>query len=132
MRVHQTKEIHIMLLVKFNSYWADEFATEGFALMSQADYDQMVKYYSHMEASFNFGTNEGFENSEYDKISDDLKAFEVSESDVEVLHRLFPELKSSYSPAFGIFPQFGEDCGEEAITELDELAKDRAENQLYY
>lgn len=108
-----------MLLVKFNANWADEFDVNGFALMEQAQYDLLVRYYSHPRASFNFGTNEGFENENGDTIARGFSAEEVSDETVYVLRQAFPELNRSYDPTYGTFPDMSDAC-EEGIAELDE------------
>ena len=108
-----------MLLVKFNANWADEFDVAGFALMQQDQYDLLVRYYSHPCATFNFGTNEGFENEIGDTIARGFSAEEVSDETAYVLRQAFPELNRSYNPSYGIFPSMDDAC-EEGIAELDE------------
>lgn len=109
-------ERYKMLLVKFNANWADVY---GFAPMEQEQYDLLVRYYSHPRASFNFGTNEGFENENGDTIASGFSAEEVSDETVYVLRQAFPDLTRRYNPTYGIFPYMDDAC-EEGIAELDE------------
>jgi hypothetical protein len=95
-----------MLLVKFNSNWADEFDVNGFALMTQEQYDRNLAYYSRPDAYFGFGTNQDMEGPE---IVRGFSAKEVSEDEAAMLRTMFPELKSSYYPVYGMFPYAEED-----------------------
>ena len=101
-----------MLLIKFDSNYADEFDTEGFIVMSQSEW---LKHITHVEKHFEkwnkthepdrwgnrhgievyFGTNESMIYETFDCYRRSFKVAELSESDYEVLKRLFGK---SYGP----------------------------------
>jgi hypothetical protein len=95
-----------MLLVKFSANWADEFDVDGFAIMTQEQYDKNLAFYSRKDAYFGFGTNQDLEGSD---IVRGFSAQEVGDDEVHVLRNLFPELNSSYYPVYGMFPYAEED-----------------------
>lgn len=95
-----------MLLVKFSSNWADEFDVEGFALMTQENYDANIAFYSRADAYFGFGTNQELEGSD---IVQGFKAQPITDAEADTLRKLFPELRSKYYPVYGVFPYAEED-----------------------
>lgn len=87
------------LLVTLNKDWADEFDVHGFKLMDPLEYDKLLAWAEN--ATWYFGTNEGFEDED---LRPYFKAEPVSEEEIAVLCKLFPELQREYSPSVGQFP----------------------------
>jgi hypothetical protein len=110
-----------MQLVKFSSDWADEFTAEGFALMTDEEAETHKEYFSKPRTFF-FGTNEGWEDEEFE-----FTYTEVTEEEAALLKKLIPDLERTTSKViyegkeytftnggdFGQFPRVSEDDEDE-------------------
>ena len=82
------------VLVKFNKNWADEFDVDGYKIYnSEADWnDEKGDLADH---SFMFGTNEGWEEGEFE--DDDFTVIGISNEEAAVLRK-------TLGNEFGTFP----------------------------
>lgn len=95
-----------MYLVKEDSNWADEFGLQGFKLVKADNeeevIEQVVRNCTDKDEKFPielyFGTNEFQEYDTKEDLINDLSIQEITEDDVKVLLKLFP---NCYSTAFG-------------------------------
>jgi len=87
-------------LAKFDKDWADEFSVEGFAVLTESEMNliESVRDCS-VEVSFDFGTNEGWEDEPISEFVAALDIQELSEDQYVCLVGIFGK-------GFGVFPDF--------------------------
>lgn len=85
------------ILVKCEGNWADEFDVFGLAVMTKERYNELLLWSKN--ASWMFGSNEGFENDE-----DISSFFSILSEDEEVIEKFVSMMPKSYSGSWGQFP----------------------------
>ena len=119
------------LLVKFSQDWSDEFQGEGFAILTQEEWDTVIanarkslewaeqvflhsgqkasEYRPNWEIEFYFGTNEAFSFSSLEEYLDSFTVSQISEEEAAFLRLHFNIKHSNFSDgisygSFGICP----------------------------
>ena len=90
-------------LVKFSKDWADEFNADGFSIYEKTIWDdlyQKLKNNKDQEASFYFGTNEGWDDESIGDFLNSIKVTPITAEEKYVMQTLFG------SNDYGIFPDF--------------------------
>ena len=83
-----------MILVKFSKDWADEFTVYGFKFFENQEAVDL--YMSNLPKSYSFGSNQGWEDSEFD--SYDFEVIPMFKSTAETFI-------SYFGKEWGIFPE---------------------------
>lgn len=93
-----------MKLVIFERDWADEFSPFGFAVMTEAEFEEFKTHYSEPRDWF-FGTNEGFEAENGDVLFEGCKVKDITKEQAVILTNLFNLKKYDWSYLdIGLFP----------------------------
>ena len=92
----------MQVLVKFESDWADEFSVYGWAIKDKEDWLEDVDIFErgYGNQSWNFGTNEGFEECNEPSWLDNYTVTEITANEAHSLRIVF-EL---YNDEYGNFP----------------------------
>lgn len=96
-------------LIKFDKDWADEFNVYGFQIFEQVEWDKLykkLKKNKNKEVSFNFGTNEGWDEEPIQSFLDDIEIIEITEDEKNIIEKLMGD-------EFGVFPDFEEMLNDE-------------------
>lgn len=81
------------VLVKFSKDWADEFDVYGFCVYASKEIWEETKG-DLSELEYSFGTNEGWEEGDFD--DSDFTVTEISEDEAKVLTKLFGSKWGNY------------------------------------
>jgi hypothetical protein len=96
------------VLIKFERNWADEFDVKGFRVVSKEDWkDWHAKLKVRTGLRFCFGTNEGWEEDDWDANEtweNNFKATYITDEQYEVLKALFTDYSGQIK--HGIIPNF--------------------------
>lgn len=114
-----------MLLVKFDSDWADEFNVNGFSIMSERDWKFIqevlkirFKARSGVTVDWHFGTNEGFEWYDYEEIMNCFSTKTITGNEAAVIAKFFSSFSNNSYVSFGQTPFYS--CKEDVL-ELVEI-----------
>lgn len=114
-----------MLLIKFDSDWADEFGVDGFTIMPERDWkfiEEVVKI--RFEArpgktvDWYFGTNEGFDWYDYEEMMSCFSVKTITGSEAAVIDKFFSVDPHKQYTSFGHIPFYS--CKEDVL-ELVEI-----------
>ena len=92
-----------MYLVKLEFDYADEFDVYGFQVLSDKEWQDMQEAIKRTEypQDFYFGTNEEIIIESAEELLRGIKAFEITESEAEVLKKFFAPPYEGSSTSFG-------------------------------
>lgn len=101
----------MMLLVKFNSDWADEFDVAGFTVMPEEDWkfiQEVLKFRFEVRPNdtvdWCFGTNEWFQWESYIEFKNCFSSEGINDYQAKVLGEFFYGYTNKYYTSFGGIP----------------------------